>query len=140
MLVMTSRRSQRQLGCLGHDARRASRAVGPGMSSVGRSRIVLDTHGRRPPPRESTRPFICYDHGMNVSVEDIEKDPRAYFHRVLEGETVVVFEKDNAVAEMRPLAKRAGKRPMGLAKGDFVVPDDFNDPLPEDVLQLFESE
>ncbi len=77
---------------------------------------------------------------MNVSVEDIEKDPHAYLHRVLEGETVVVFEKDQPVAEMRPLPKRAGKRPMGLAKGDFVVPDDFDDPLPEDVLQLFEGE
>ena len=46
----------------------------------------------------------------------------------------------HAVAEIRPLAKRAGKRPFGLAKGDFVVPDDFDDPLPEDVLRLFEGE
>ena len=77
---------------------------------------------------------------MNVSVEEIEKDPGAYLHRVLEGETVVVFEKDQPVAEMRPLSKRAGKRPIGLAKGDFVVPDDFDDPLPEDVLRSFEGE
>jgi hypothetical protein len=26
-------------------------------------------------------------------------------------------------------------RPIGLAKGQFTVPDDFNAPLPEDVLQ-----
>ncbi|HEY2092759.1 MAG TPA: type II toxin-antitoxin system Phd/YefM family antitoxin [Thermoanaerobaculia bacterium] len=77
---------------------------------------------------------------MNASVEEVEKDPHAYLHRVLEGETVVLFEKDLAVAEIRPLAKRAGKRPFGLAKGDFVVPDDFDDPLPEDVLRLFEGE
>lgn len=36
---------------------------------------------------------------------------------------------------MRPLSERKGQRPIGLAKGDFVVPDDFNDPLPEDVLE-----
>jgi hypothetical protein len=30
--------------------------------------------------------------------------------------------------------------PWVLAKGDVVVPDDFDDPLPEDVLQLFEGE
>ncbi|HET7433984.1 MAG TPA: type II toxin-antitoxin system Phd/YefM family antitoxin [Thermoanaerobaculia bacterium] len=77
---------------------------------------------------------------MNVSVEEVEKDPRAYLDRVLDGETVVVFEKDQPVAEMRPIVRRTGKRPIGLAKGDFVVPDDFNDPLPEDVLQLFEGE
>jgi len=89
---------------------------------------------------ESAGLRTCYDHEMNVSVEEVEKDPRTYLHRVLDGETVVVFEKDQPVAEMRPLAKRSGKRPMGLAKGDFVVPDDFNDPLPEDVLELFEAE
>ncbi len=30
-------------------------------------------------------------------------------------------------------------RPIGLAKGQFTVPDDFNAPLPENVLQAFEG-
>jgi len=30
-------------------------------------------------------------------------------------------------------------RPIGLAKGQFTVPEDFNAPLPEDVLQTFEG-
>ena len=30
-------------------------------------------------------------------------------------------------------------RPIGLAKGQFTVPDDFNAALPEDVLQAFEG-
>ena len=30
-------------------------------------------------------------------------------------------------------------RPIGLAKGQFTVPDDFNAPLPEDVFQGFEG-
>jgi hypothetical protein len=30
-------------------------------------------------------------------------------------------------------------RPIGLAKGQFTVPPDFNAPLPEDVLQTFEG-
>lgn len=30
-------------------------------------------------------------------------------------------------------------RPIGLVKGQFTVPDDFNAPLSEDVLQTFES-
>ncbi len=28
--------------------------------------------------------------------------------------------------------------PIGLAKGEFTVPDDFNDPLPDEILDLFE--
>jgi hypothetical protein len=46
---------------------------------------------------------------MNASREEIEKDPRAYLQRVLEGETVVVFEKDRAVVEMRPRAARIAR-------------------------------
>ncbi len=30
-------------------------------------------------------------------------------------------------------------RPAGLAKGQFIVPDDFNEPLPDDVLRAFEG-
>ena len=30
------------------------------------------------------------------------------------------------------------QRPFGLCKGEFAVPDDFNEPLPDDILDLFE--
>ena len=33
----------------------------------------------------------------------------------------------------------SGPRPIGLAKGQFTVADDFNAPLPEDVLRTFEG-
>ena len=31
------------------------------------------------------------------------------------------------------------QRPIGLAKGQFTVPSDFNAGLPEDILRLFEG-
>ncbi len=31
-------------------------------------------------------------------------------------------------------------RPIGLCAGEFTVPDDFNDPLPEDILRAFEGD
>ncbi|RIK34659.1 MAG: prevent-host-death protein [Chloroflexi bacterium] len=31
------------------------------------------------------------------------------------------------------------ERPFGLSAGEFVVPDDFNDPLPEHILRDFEG-
>ena len=37
------------------------------------------------------------------------------------------------------LAPASERRPIGLAQGQFTVPDDFNAPLPEDVLQMFEG-
>lgn len=37
--------------------------------------------------------------------------------------------------EYRQLQK---PRPMGLGKGEFHVPDNFNEPLPDEILALFE--
>ncbi|MCB8943337.1 MAG: DUF2281 domain-containing protein [Ardenticatenaceae bacterium] len=31
-------------------------------------------------------------------------------------------------------------RPYGLAAGEFVVPDDFDDPLPEEIIAAFEGQ
>jgi hypothetical protein len=30
-------------------------------------------------------------------------------------------------------------RPLGLCKGEFLIPDDFNEPLPDEILALFEG-
>jgi antitoxin (DNA-binding transcriptional repressor) of toxin-antitoxin stability system len=76
---------------------------------------------------------------MNVSVEDVKRDPSDVLHRVIQGETLVVTEDDRPVAEIRPIRSVRKPRPFGLAAGSFVVPDDFDDPLPEDVLRDFEQ-
>jgi antitoxin (DNA-binding transcriptional repressor) of toxin-antitoxin stability system len=76
---------------------------------------------------------------MHVTVEELEKDPREYLRRVLDGETVVIFRDDQAVAEFRPLLQEAPQRPIGLAAGEFTVPDDFDGPLPDELLDLFEG-
>jgi antitoxin (DNA-binding transcriptional repressor) of toxin-antitoxin stability system len=46
---------------------------------------------------------------------------------------------DQPVAEIRPIERVRRPRPFGLAAGTFTVPDDFDDPLPEDVLRDFEQ-
>src|SRR5437763_10990093 len=76
---------------------------------------------------------------MKATVEEIEKDPATYLHRVLEGETVVVFQKERAVAEIKPIEIASLPRPFGLAAGDFVVPDEFDDPPPDELLAQFEG-
>ena len=76
---------------------------------------------------------------MNVTVEEVKENPEAIIHRVVEGETVVVTERDRPIAEIRPIEKIKRPRPFGLARGTFVVPDDFYAPLPEDVLRDFEE-
>lgn len=56
------------------------------------------------------------------------------------GETLTICRRNRPIAEIRPLPKPSRKlRPFGLYKGKFRVPDDFNDPLPDEVLDLFEG-
>jgi antitoxin (DNA-binding transcriptional repressor) of toxin-antitoxin stability system len=76
---------------------------------------------------------------MNATLDEVEKRPADYLERVLGGETVVLFSDDRAVAEIRPLNIAKGRRPIGLAAGEFVVPDDFDDPLPDELLDAFEG-
>jgi antitoxin (DNA-binding transcriptional repressor) of toxin-antitoxin stability system len=76
---------------------------------------------------------------MNVSVEEVKRDPEGFLNRVIDGETLVVTAQDRPVAEIRPIEAARRPRPFGLAAGSFVVPDDFDDPLPEEVLRDFEQ-
>ena len=76
---------------------------------------------------------------MTVSVEEMKRDPEGVLHRVLEGETLVVTDQNRPVAEIRPIERVRRPRPFGLAAGTFIVPDDFDDPLPEDVLRGLEQ-
>ena len=76
---------------------------------------------------------------MNVPVEEMKRDPEGLLHRVLGGETLVLTDRDQPVAEIRPIESVRRPRPFGLAAGTFVVPDDFDDPLPEEILRDFEQ-
>ena len=59
---------------------------------------------------------------------------------IKQGEEITLTEKGKPLAKIIPTATSySGPRPSGLAKGEFVVPDDFNDPLPENLLREFEG-
>jgi antitoxin (DNA-binding transcriptional repressor) of toxin-antitoxin stability system len=65
----------------------------------------------------------------------------ALLDRVEAGETVAITRRHRVVAEVRPAGgrRRMKPRPFGLARGEFRVPDDFDAPLPPDVLTAFED-
>ena len=76
-----------------------------------------------------------------VTIEELKKDVNGTLHRVEEGETLVVLDSDRPVAEIRPIESFPKQpRPFGLAAGQVVVPDEFFDPLPDDILSAFNGE
>jgi len=75
-----------------------------------------------------------------VSLQDLQRDPAGLLDRVEAGERLVVCRGGLPVAEILPIAPATrGPRPFGLAAGEFAVPDDFDAPLPEDILRAFEE-
>jgi prevent-host-death family protein len=52
------------------------------------------------------------------------------------GQEVEISRGGEPVAKIVPI-RSAGKRRLGIDEGVFVVPDDFDAPLPDDVLEGF---
>jgi antitoxin (DNA-binding transcriptional repressor) of toxin-antitoxin stability system len=75
-----------------------------------------------------------------VSIDDIQRDVSTYLQRVEAGETLVILRAGRPIAEVKPVVPRGETlRPFGLCAGEFTVPDDFDAPLPEDILNAFEG-
>lgn len=82
-----------------------------------------------------------YNYVMStITVQDIQKDLSGFLRRVEAGEAFLVVRNERAVAEVRPVAPpNLQLRPYGLAAGQFSVSDDFDAPLPADILADFEG-
>ena len=75
----------------------------------------------------------------NISLQDLAKDPAGLIDRVEAGERVLVVREGRAIAELRPITQpRSTSRHYSLAAGAFRVPDDFDSPLLDSILQDFE--
>ena len=58
---------------------------------------------------------------------------------VANGEEVVIARAGTPIARLVPFQAPAPRRQLGTLAGTFVVPDDFDDPLPDDILDAFEG-
>ena len=75
-----------------------------------------------------------------ISVQELQQNPSALLDRVEAGELLVVVRGGRAIAELRPVDPApSGPRPFGLCAGEFTVPDDFDAPLPDEILKDFEG-
>ena len=73
-----------------------------------------------------------------ITIDEIERDPQAFVHRIEAGELLLVVNGTRPVAEIKPVSQLAtGCRPYGLCVGQFVIPAGFDDPLPLEILEEF---
>jgi prevent-host-death family protein len=59
--------------------------------------------------------------------------------RVAAGEEITIANRGVPVARLVPVPPEKPKRFLGMFHGQFSVPEDFDAPLPDDLLDLFEG-
>jgi prevent-host-death family protein len=72
-----------------------------------------------------------------VNIHEAKTNLSKLVKQVENGEEVVLARGGKPVARLVRLEPRLPPRELGLCKGEFVVPDDFNDPLSDEELELF---
>ena len=76
---------------------------------------------------------------LRVNLHEAKARLSYYLNRVQEGETVVICRRNVPVAQLSPATAGGGGLRLGVAAGEFQVPDAFLDPLPAEVLDDFEG-
>jgi len=70
-------------------------------------------------------------------------DAKTHFSRLLDraqaGAEFVIAKAGRPVARLGPLEASPKRRRLGLLDGKCTIPDDFNAPLPDDLLAEFEG-
>jgi len=77
---------------------------------------------------------------IKINIHEAKTHLSRYLAQLKPGETIQICKRNTPIAEVRALpATPLEPRPIGLAKGQFEVPDSFFDPLPDDIIAAFEG-
>ncbi len=81
---------------------------------------------------------------LQMNINEIKTHLSAVLAKVEKGETVTICKRNIPIAEIKPIRQQPqAKRPLGLMGSkypDFKIPEDINDPLPDDLLAIFSGE
>jgi prevent-host-death family protein len=71
-----------------------------------------------------------------VNVHEAKTHLSKLLEDVAAGEEIVIAKAGKPVAKLVAIEKRPRIK-LGIAEGEFTVPDDFDAPLPDEILALF---
>ena len=81
-------------------------------------------------------------HNLDMSVEIDVAVAKTQLCRLIElaiaGEEVIIMRSGRPLIRLLPVATSLTPRVLGSARGMVTMADDFDDPLPDDVLDAFE--
>jgi prevent-host-death family protein len=75
-----------------------------------------------------------------VNIDQAETNLSQLLLRVEHGEEIIISDRGIPIAKLVPFRTSSNRRDsLGQDKGRFVVPEDFNAPLPDEMLAAFEG-
>jgi prevent-host-death family protein len=77
---------------------------------------------------------------MEVNIHEAKTHLSRLLQRVAEGEEVTIARAGVPVAKLVPVEVKKNVRPLGFARGEIWVADDFDAPLPDYLLAAFEGD
>jgi prevent-host-death family protein len=76
---------------------------------------------------------------IQVNTHEAKTRLSRLLRRVAAGEEITIANRGVPVARLVPVAAEGTTRKLGFFRGQMTIPDDFDAPLPEDILDAFEG-
>jgi prevent-host-death family protein len=74
---------------------------------------------------------------IQVNIQEAKSNLSKLINQVIAGEEVIVAKSGKPVAKIVPIENPTQNRKPGSAKGKLIISDDFDAPLPDDILKEF---
>jgi prevent-host-death family protein len=75
-----------------------------------------------------------------VNIHEAKTHLSRFLSRVEAGEEIIIARAGEPIARLVPFRRPKKRRSFGMDKGLFQVPENFDAPLPDDLLAIFEGE
>ncbi|MGB0911381.1 MAG: type II toxin-antitoxin system Phd/YefM family antitoxin [Nitrospirales bacterium] len=78
---------------------------------------------------------------LKLNIHEAKTHLSRYLTKLKKGETIILCKRNEPIAEIRPLVRQGNKkRPIGLAKGQITISQEFFAPLPEELTDAFHGQ
>ncbi len=74
---------------------------------------------------------------MEVNIREAKANFSELLRRIASGDEITITKAGVPVARLVPVKPKTGKRKLGLYRGQIWMADDFDAPLPDDILAGF---
>jgi prevent-host-death family protein len=77
---------------------------------------------------------------QTVNIHEAKTHLSKLIDAVMKGEVIIIAKAGKPAAKLVPITVEKPKRKPGMLKGKIKIADDFDAPLPDDILASFEGE